>query len=78
MSINYLWEQNLGFESNITSSLQLTGAFTIGDYLYKSRPVATITRDNSQEVIAFDKVIYLKNFKIGGNASTSYFNRFEI
>ena len=56
----------LGFESNITSSLQLTGAFTIGDYLYKSRPVATITRDNSQEVIALDKVIYLKNFKIGG------------
>ena len=56
----------LGFESNITSSLQLTGAFTIGDYLYKSRPVATITRDNSQEVIALDKGIYLKNFKIGG------------
>jgi len=55
-----------GFESNITSTLQLTGAFTVGDYLYKSRPVATITRDNSQEVIALDKVIYLKNFKIGG------------
>ena len=55
-----------GFESNITSTLQFTGAFTVGDYLYKSRPVATITRDNSQEVIALDKVIYLKNFKIGG------------
>lgn len=56
----------LGFESNVTSTLQLTGAFTMGDYLYKSRPVATITRDNSQEVIALDKIIYLKNFKIGG------------
>lgn len=56
----------LGFESNVTSTLQLTGAFTTGDYLYKSRPVATITRDNSQEVIAVDKIIYLKNFKIGG------------
>ena len=56
----------LGFESNVSSTLQLTGAFTIGDYLYKSRPVATITRDNSQEVIAVDKIIYLKNFKIGG------------
>ena len=56
----------LGFESNITSTVQLTGAFTIGDYLYQSRPVATITRDNSQEIIALDKVVYLKNFKIGG------------
>ena len=56
----------LGFESNITSTVQLTGAFTIGDYLYNSRPVATITRDNSQELIALDKVVYLQNFKIGG------------
>ena len=55
-----------GFESNITSTLQFTGALTIGDYLYNSRPVATITRDNSQELIAEDKIIYLQNFKIGG------------
>ena len=56
----------LGFESNITSTVQFSGAFTMGDYLYQSRPVATITRDNSQEIIALDKVVYLKNFKIGG------------
>ena len=56
----------LGFESNITSTLQFTGALTIGDYLYNSSPVATITRDNSQELIAEDKKIYLQNFKIGG------------
>jgi hypothetical protein len=55
-----------GFESNLTSSIQLTGALTVGDYLYNSRPVATITRDNSQEIIAEDKLIYLQNFKIGG------------
>ena len=34
--------------------------------LYNSRPVATITRDNSQELIAENKTIYLKNYKIGG------------
>ena len=55
----------LGFESNITSTVQLTGSFTIGDYLYQSRPVSTITRDNSQEVIAMDKVVYLKNLQLG-------------
>jgi len=55
-----------GFESNITSSLQFTGAATVGDYLFNSRPVATVTRDNSQEIIAEDKVVYFQNFKIGG------------
>jgi hypothetical protein len=56
----------LGFESNISSTLQFTGALTVGDYLYNSTPVATITRDNPQELIADNKKIYLQNFKIGG------------
>ena len=55
-----------GFESNITSSLQFTGAYTMGDYLYNSRPIATVTRDNSQEVIAENKTVYFQNYKIGG------------
>ncbi len=61
----------LGFESNINSSLQLTGAFTTGDYLFNSNPTATITRDNSQEMIAENKNIYLRNFKIGGMPQTA-------
>ncbi len=60
-----------GFESNINSSLQLSGAFTTGDYLFNSNPVATITRDNSQEMIAENKNIYLRNFKIGGMPQTA-------
>ena len=59
------------FESNITSSFQLSGAFTTGDYLFNSTPVATVTRDNSQEMLAEDKVIYLKNYKIGGMPQTA-------
>ena len=55
-----------GFESNLTSSLQFSGAFTMGDYLFNSRPVATVTRDNSQEVIAENKTVYFQNYKIGG------------
>ena len=34
-------------------------------------PVATITRDNSQELIAENKTIYLKNYKIGGMPQTA-------
>ncbi len=60
-----------GFESNINSSFQLSGAFTTGDYLFNSNPVATITRDNSQEMIAENKNIYLRNFKIGGMPQTA-------
>ena len=55
-----------GFESNITSSLQFTGAFTMGDYLYNSRPIATVTRDNSQEVVHGEKCRILSKYKIGG------------
>ncbi len=61
----------LGIQGNLTSTFQLNGAFTMGDYLFNSRPIATITRDNSQEVIAENKIIYLKNYKIGGMPQTA-------
>ena len=60
-----------GIQANIATSWQVSGAFTMGDYLYNSRPVATITRDNSQEIIAENKTIYLKNYKIGGMPQTA-------
>ena len=61
----------IGLEKIIASSWQLNGAFTVGDYLYNSRPLATITRDNSQEIVAEDKTIFLKNYKIGGMPQTA-------
>lgn len=61
----------IGLEKTIASTWQVSGAFTMGDYLYNSRPVATITRDNSQELIAENKTIYLKNYKIGGMPQTA-------
>ena len=60
-----------GIQANIATSWQVSGAFTMGNYLYNSRPVATITRDNSQEIIAENKTIYLKNYKIGGMPQTA-------
>ena len=61
----------IGVEKTIASSWQVSGAFTMGDYLYNSRPLATITRDNSQEIVAENKTIYLKNYKIGGMPQTA-------
>lgn len=60
-----------GFETNLTSTIELSGAFTMAQYLYTSRPEATITVDNSNEVIAENKKIYLENYHVGGMPETA-------
>ena len=44
----------------------MTGVVAKGDYIYNSRPKVTITQDNSSELLAKDRVVYLKNYKVGG------------
>ena len=61
----------LGIQANVTSTLQLQGAFALGEYRYNSRPVATITRDNSASVMAENRTVYLKNYRIGGTPQTA-------
>lgn len=61
----------LGFERNLNSAWQVSGAFTKADYLYNNRPTAKIVRDNSREVVAEDRLVYMKNYKIGGMPQTA-------
>ncbi len=61
----------LGIEGNVTSTIVLSGAFTTAQYLYTSRPTATITVDNSEELLAEGKTVYWKNYKIGGMPQTA-------
>jgi len=56
----------IGVEYTLASVWVLSGAFTTGDFIYSNRPKATITADNTQELIAEDRTIYLKNYDIGG------------
>lgn len=56
----------LGAEYNITSTISTTGVLALGDYRYTSRPSATITRDNASQTFAENRLVYLKNYKIGG------------
>jgi hypothetical protein len=42
----------------------------MGQFIYTSRPVATITSDNTSEVLASDRVVYFKNYYIGGVPQT--------
>ncbi len=61
----------IGIDYNITSSLNLTGAFTKGENIYNSRPEVTIARDNSAELIAETRTAYLNHYKIGGMPQTA-------
>lgn len=60
-----------GFDWSVSPTVTLKGAFAHGQYLYNSRPLATITVDNSNEILAEDRVVYLKNYKIGGRPQTA-------
>ncbi len=61
----------IGAEGNVTSTIVVSGAFTTAQYLYTSRPTATVTIDNSEELVAENKTVYWNNYKIGGIPQTA-------
>lgn len=61
----------LGVEWNMTSTLTVTGVFAHGESTYNSRPTATIARDNDSELVAEERTVYLKNYRMGGMPQTA-------
>ena len=61
----------LGAEATIATDWTVSAALGTGQFLYSSRPVATVTVNNSPVVIAQDQTVYLKNFHIGGMPQTA-------
>lgn len=61
----------LGMDIKLTAALELTLAGGTGDYFYSSRPNVTITRDNDRELLAEEKTVYWKNYKVGGMTHTA-------
>lgn len=61
----------LGIDINLTSTLSGYIVAGTGDYIYNSRPNVTIARDNDREVLADQRTVYLKNYKIGGMTHTA-------
>lgn len=55
-----------GAEYKVSSTISLTSAIGYGKFLYNSRPSVTITADNSSEVLVKDRIVYLKNYHVGG------------
>lgn len=60
-----------GADINLSATLQMNVAAGYGEYFYNSRPTVTIMRDNNKELLAQDRVVYAKNFRIGGMPQTA-------
>lgn len=56
----------LGLEAKITSTLSIEFAAAIGANQYTSRPLGTYTQDNDANILAEDRLIYIKNFYVPG------------
>lgn len=56
-----------GAEAKVSSTVTLTCAAGYGKYLYNNRPTVTIAQDNSSEVLAKNRVVYIKNYHVGGS-----------
>jgi hypothetical protein len=61
----------IGIEATIIPQLIFQGAFSHGSYIWNSRPTATITRDNSAEVLDEGRVTYMQNYHIGNMPETA-------
>lgn len=53
-----------GAEAKIYKGLSLTAAAAVGKYYYNTRQSATVTADNSAEVLSRNNVVYSKNYYV--------------
>jgi hypothetical protein len=60
-----------GAEWKATSTLSVTAVVGTGFSIYDSRPTATMSRDNSAELLAANRTVYLQNYRIGGMPQTA-------
>ena len=53
-----------GAEAKVYKGLSVTAAAAIGQYVYNTRQKATVTADNSSDVLAKDVLVYSKDFYV--------------
>ncbi len=61
----------IGVDYKLTSTINLTAVAGLGQLIYNSRPLATISQDNNSEILAENRKIYLKNYYVGGSPQTA-------
>lgn len=55
----------LAAKAKLSPTLEATAVYAEGQYLYNSRPSATVTRDNSDTALATGRTVYWKNYRVG-------------
>lgn len=66
----------LGAEVAVWNGISVVGVAALGDYRYNSRPQATVSVDNSSELVAENRTVYWKNYRVGGMPQSAF--SFEI
>jgi hypothetical protein len=56
----------LGLEGIVNKHVSIIAAVGYGSYLYTNDPSATITANNSAQLLAMDRTVYFKNYHVGG------------
>ena len=56
----------LGLEGIVTKRVSIIAAVGYGSYLYTNDPSATITANNTTQLLASDRTVYFKNYHVGG------------
>jgi hypothetical protein len=62
----------LAFDYNLGKGLSANVVAAIGQYYYTDRPNATITVDNTSEILAENETVYAKNFYVAGTPQSAY------
>ena len=69
-------ERHMGIEAaadlKLSTTLSVVGAAAIGDYVYTSRPSATISQDNNAALLEEDQTIYQKDFFVPNTPQQAY------
>ncbi len=69
-------KRHMGIEASaewtVTPGFTVYGVASVGEYIYTSRPEATITQDNTAQTLDEDLTIYAKNFYIPGTPQQAY------
>lgn len=66
----------LGMEAQVTSTIKLKAAASVGDYIYNSNPNLYLTSDDFSEALDFGES-YLENYRIAGGPQRAYQIGFE-
>jgi hypothetical protein len=59
-------------EYTVFPGFTVQGAAAIGEYIYTSRPLATITQDNDGDVLQENITVYAKNLYVSGTPQEAY------